>query len=130
MSKSTTRKKNKIPVFHPMNVKLQTVKSINISLRSGAKRSKTINQLAKKLRVHRTTIESWMLQWGHLASTKAVTKTKLYNDPTPVTTKRTPIVNNCTVKLDNGAYAKLTANDINRISEIKPLMLLTAPDNG
>ncbi len=69
-----------------------------------------------------------MTQWGHLASTKAVTKTKLYN--TPATVKRTAIVNNCTVKLDNGSYAKLTANDVNRISEIRPLMLLTAPDNG
>ena len=118
MSKSTTRKRNKIPVFHPMNVKLQTVKSINVSLRSGARRSKTINQLAKKLKVHRTTIESWMNQWGHLPSTKAVTKTKLYN--TPATVKRTPIISSLTVKLDNGAYAKLTANDINRISEIRP----------
>ena len=128
MSKSTTRKRNKIPVFHPMNVKLQTVKSINVSLRSGARRSKTINQLAKKLKVHRTTIESWMNQWGNLSSTKAVTKTKLYN--TPATVKRTPIISSLTVKLDNGAYAKLTANDINRISEIKPLTLLTAPDHG
>jgi len=113
---STTRR-HKIPVFHPVATKLAAVKKINTLILSGLTRSKAITKIAKELKVHRTTGENWMKQYGHTQLTSATPQRVNH----VMATRKPFSINSLTLNIDNG-YVKLTPNDIKQIAGLAKLV--------
>ena len=110
-------RRSKIPTFHPIATKMDAVKEIHTIMMSGVSRSKACSQLAKTLKVHRTTIENWLVQYGNLSQTTITPQQANHINAT-----RKPFsINSLTLNTDNG-YVKLTPNDIRNIANLAKLV--------
>jgi len=113
---STTRR-NKLPVFHPLATKMEAVKEINTIVATGMSHNKARTKIAKTLKVHRTTVENWMKQYGALKQTIVTPQ-----QATHIAATRKPFsINSLTLNTDNG-FIKLTPNDIRNIAGLAKLV--------
>ena len=117
MKKTTTRRNNKLPVFHPMATKLAAVKEVNTLITAGFTRNKAIETIRKQLKVHRTTVVNWLSQYGGAQVTNVTPQQANH-----ITATRKPFsINSLTLNTDNG-YVKLTPNDIRNIANLAKLV--------
>ena len=117
MKTSTTRRNNKIPVFHPVATKLAAVKEVNTLITAGFTRNKAIETIRKQLKVHRTTVLNWLSQYGGTEITK-VTPQQVNH---VMATRKSFSINSLTLNTENG-YVKLTPNDIKNIAGLDKLV--------
>ena len=117
MKTSTTRRNNKIPVFHPVATKLAAVKEVNTLITAGFTRNKAIETIRKQLKVHRTTVVNWLTQYGGTQITRITPQ-----QATHIAATRKPFsINSLTLNTENG-YVKLTPNDIKNIAGLDKLV--------
>ena len=69
-------KLSKRPTFHSKEAIDTAVNQMNLSLARGVARSQVIGNTARKMKVHRTTIENW-LRKQHLSDKKVTKNTKI-----------------------------------------------------
>ena len=117
MKQSTTRRNNKLPVFHPMATKLAAVKEVNTLTINGLSRNKAIENVRKQLKVHRTTVVNWLSQYGGAQVTNVTPQQANHI----AATRKTFSINSLTLNTDNG-YVKLTPNDIRNIAGLAKLV--------
>ena len=113
---STTRR-SKLPVFHPLATKMEAVKEINTLVATGMSHNKARAKVAKTLKVHRTTVENWMRQYGTLKQTTITPQQANHI----AATRKSFSINSLTLSTDNG-YVKLTPNDIRNIAGLAKLV--------
>ena len=114
---STTTRRSKLPVFHPIATKMAAVKEINTLVATGMSHNKARSKVARTLKVHRTTVENWMKQYGTLKQTTITPQ-----QATHIAATRKPLsINSLTLNTENG-FIKLTPNDIRNIAGLAKLV--------
>ena len=114
---STTTRRSKLPVFHPIATKMAAVKEINTLVATGMSHNKAHAKVARTLKVHRTTVENWMKQYGTLKQTTITPQ-----QATHIAATRKPLsINSLTLNTENG-FIKLTPNDIRSIADLAKFM--------
>ena len=104
-----TRKKRtvaKLPVFHPITTKKKAVEEINTLVSTGLTHNQARTKIAKTLKVHRTTVENWMKEYGTTSTTKVNHITS---------TNKSFSMHNVTFNTDLG-YIKLSLDDIRSVA--------------
>ena len=120
MKRTTTIKR---PLIHPLEIKLEAVKQVNMLITAGVSKYNACTQLAKKHRVTTQTVYNWCLRHdtkltqvdrdnGHIGSFETI--------DTDLSFQRTGgkfSIHSLSVKTVNGAVVKLTPTDIKGIAE-------------
>ena len=114
---STTTRRSKLPVFHPIATKMAAVKEINTLVATGMSHNKARSKVARTLKVHRTTVVNWLSQYGGAQ----VTNISPQQANHIAATRKSFSINSLTLNTDN-AYVKLTPNDIRNIAGLAKLV--------